>query len=117
MVRRDFADRSAVLALDEQVIVNCMGYGAGAIWGDAGLVPVRGQIGWLLPQPEARYALWFDKVQAISRRDGVVVQYLGQNDDWGFADAREQVDPAETEKALATLRSLYTEKGQQIGTG
>lgn len=117
MVRRDFADRAAVLVLDEQVIVNCMGYGAGAIWGDAGLVPVRGQIGWLLPQPEARYALWFDKVQAISRRDGVVVQYLGPNDDWGFEDAREQVDPAETEKALATLRSLYTEKGQQIGTG
>lgn len=106
MVRRAFADRAAVLALDEPVIVNCMGFGAGSIWDDPDLAPVRGQITWLLPQPEARYALWHDNVQAISRRDGLVVQYLGPNDDWGFGNASEAVDRAETETALATLRGL-----------
>ena len=107
MVRRSFPDRVTVLALDEAVIVNCMGYGARAIWGDAALVPVRGQIGWLLPQPEARYALWHDNVHAVSRRDGVVVQYLGPNDDWGYDDDREVTDPEETERALATMRGLF----------
>lgn len=112
MVRRGFPDRAAALALAEPVVVNCMGFGAKTIWDDTELVPVRGQIGWLLPQPEARYALWHDKVQAISRRDGMVVQYLGPNDDWGFGDANEQVDRTETERALATLRGLYAQ-GEQ----
>ena len=110
MVRRNFPDRAAVLALDEPVVVNCMGYGAKTIWGDADMLPVRGQIGWLLPQPEARYALWHDKVQAVSRRDGVIVQYLGPNDDWGYGNEREEIDPAETEQALATLRSLQAQQ-------
>lgn len=107
MVRRAFADRAAVLALREPVIVNCMGYGAKDIWGDASLVPVRGQISWLVPQPEARYAVYYDHVSAISRPDGVVVQYSGPNDDFGYGDPDEVADPAETEHALATLARLF----------
>ena len=107
MVKRSFSDRASALAMDEPVIVNCLGFGAKAIWGDETLVPVRGQINWLIPQPEARYALYFDQVQAISRRDGLIVQYLGANDDWGFGNADETPDRAEAEKALAILRELY----------
>lgn len=107
MIRRGFADRSEVLALDQPVIVNCMGYGAKAIWGDDSMVPVRGQIAWLMPQSEARYALYHDGVNAISRRDGVVVQYVGPNDDWGYGVDDETVDPAETDRALATIRRVY----------
>ena len=112
IVRRSFADRAQVLALQEPVIVNCMGQGAQEIWGADDLVPVRGQINWLLPQPNARYALYFDGVSAVSRRDGVVVQYLGPNEDWGYGDPSEQADPAETDRALATLRRAY-EKGPE----
>ena len=107
MVRRAFPDRAAALALPEPVIVNCMGYGAKAIWGDAGMVPVRGQIGWLVPQPEARYALYYGGVGAVSRRDGVVIQYHGPNEDFGYGDPDEVVDRAETERALAVLRGVY----------
>ena len=106
MVRRSFPDRAAALALPEPVIVNCMGYGAKAIWGDPGLVPVRGQVNWLLPQPEARYALWFDEVQAVSRRDGMIVQYLGPNEDWGYGIESEVPDPQETAMALGRLQQL-----------
>ena len=107
MVRRAFPDRAAVLALSEPVIVNCMGYGAKAIWGDEGMLPVRGQITWLVPQPEARYSLYYDGVSTVSRRDGVVVQALGDNEDFGYGDANEVVDPAETERSLATVRRLW----------
>lgn len=107
MVRRAFPDRAAILALPERVIVNCMGFGAKAIWGDEALVPVRGQISWLVPQPEARYALYYDHVSAVSRRDGVIVQYTGPNDDFGYGDANEVVDPRETEHALATIARLF----------
>lgn len=108
MVRRAFPDRAAVLALPEPVIVNCMGYGAKAIWGDAAMVPVCGQIAWLVPQPEARYTVYYDHVSAVSRRDGVIVQYTGPNDDFGYGDASEATDPAETERALATIARLWT---------
>lgn len=107
MMRRAFPDRAAALALAEPVIINCMGYGAKAIWGADDLVPVRGQINWLLPQPQARYALWYDGVIAISRRDGVVVQYAGPNDDYGYGDASEEVDSEETDRALATLQEAF----------
>ncbi|WP_338445890.1 FAD-dependent oxidoreductase [Pelagerythrobacter marensis] len=107
MVRRTFPDRAEALALPEPVIVNCMGYGAKAIWGDPTVVPVRGQIGWLIPQPEARYTLYYGGVNAISRRDGVVIQYYGPNEDFGYGETSEAPDPAETERALAILRQAY----------
>lgn len=107
MVRRSFADRAAVLALPQPVIVNCMGYAAKDIWGDAALLPVRGQISWLVPQPEARYAVFYDNVSAVSRRDGVIVQYVGPNEDFGYGIEDETPDPAETERALTTIARLF----------
>ncbi|MDJ0977685.1 MAG: FAD-dependent oxidoreductase [Erythrobacter sp.] len=107
MVRRAFAERSEALALPEPVILNCMGYGAKSLWGDETLVPVRGQINWLVPQPRARYGFFYDGVSAISRRDGVIIQYTGPNDDFGYANASESVDAAETDRALATVRRAY----------
>ena len=42
--------------LPQKVIINCTGYGARALWQDESIVPVRGQIAWLIPQPEVNYA-------------------------------------------------------------
>lgn len=107
MVRRDLSDRAEALALGEPVIVNCTGYGAKSLWEDDELVPVRGQINWLAPQPEARYSLFYDDVFGLSRRDGVIVQYLGPNDDWGYGDDSQVPDRAEMSDALARLRPLF----------
>lgn len=107
MVRRSFPDRSAVLALDEPVILNCMGYGAKDIWNDAGLVPVRGQINWFIPQAEARYALYHRGAFAVSRRDGVVVQYLGDNDDWGYGVESELTNREELGLAQAAIAQAF----------
>ncbi|MEO0589620.1 MAG: FAD-dependent oxidoreductase [Pseudomonadota bacterium] len=107
MVRRSFESRADALALGEPVIVNCMGYGAKTIWDAQDLVAVRGQINWLLPQPGARYAFYYDGVSAISRRDGVIVQYTGPNDDFGYANESEAPDASETDRALATVRRAY----------
>lgn len=110
MIRRSFPDRAAVLSLAEPVIVNCMGYGARAIWGDAAMVPVRGQIGWLVPQRNARYSLYHGGANAISRRDGVVIQSYGPNEDFGYGDASEVPDRAETARALEILRRAYPDR-------
>lgn len=107
MVRRKFPDRATALTLPEQTIINCMGFGAKDIWGDASLVPVRGQISWLIPQENARYALYYNGVSTVSRRDGIVVQYLGPNEDFGYGDHNETPDHEETNRALKIVSSLF----------
>ena len=108
MVRRSFADRSQVLALSEDLIMNCTGYGAKALWGADELVPVRGQINWMPPQPEALYGLYYDQVYVLSRGDGIVVQHTGPNDDYGYGVEDETPDRDEMRQAVAKVGSLFT---------
>ena len=55
VVVREFADRSELLSLPESVIVNCTGLGAAALFGDSELVPVRGQLVFMPPDPRLDY--------------------------------------------------------------
>lgn len=52
---RQFADRSEVLSLPEPVIFNCTGLGAGALFEDAEIVPVRGQLVFVPPDDRLDY--------------------------------------------------------------
>ncbi|MEJ0043645.1 MAG: FAD-dependent oxidoreductase [Rhizomicrobium sp.] len=107
-VHAEFGTLSDVARLKEKVIINCTGYGARALCKDETVVPVRGQIGWLIPQPEVNYGLFYDGVSMLARRDGIVVQVLEGGDMRGYDDADETVDRAESENAVKTLAGLYT---------
>jgi len=52
----ELADRESLRSLPERVVVNCTGLGAKALFGDEELVPLKGQLTFLLPQPEVQYA-------------------------------------------------------------
>jgi glycine/D-amino acid oxidase-like deaminating enzyme len=54
-VTRNFADRSEVLALQEAVVFNCTGLGAAALFDDSNLVPIKGQLVFLPPDPAVDY--------------------------------------------------------------
>jgi glycine/D-amino acid oxidase-like deaminating enzyme len=73
IVIRRFASLDEVLALPEAVIVNCTGLGAGALFGDATLVPMKGQLTVLLPQPEVDYAVLNGGYYMFARRDGILL--------------------------------------------
>ncbi|MEM6537506.1 MAG: FAD-dependent oxidoreductase [Pseudomonadota bacterium] len=107
IVRRSFPDLASLTTLSERVIFNCTGYGAKDLFGVDDLEPVRGQINWLPPQPNARYGFYYNDVFVISRRDGVVVQFTGANDDYGYGLADETVDAAETALAFDRISSVY----------
>jgi glycine/D-amino acid oxidase-like deaminating enzyme len=94
-------------ALKQKVVVNCTGYGARALWRDESIVPVRGQIAWLIPQPEVTYGVYYRDVSVLSRRDGMVVQYVGPSDMWGYNNDDEAPDRAEAEAAVKTIADLY----------
>lgn len=101
-------DTPADLArLKEPVVVNCTGYGARALWKDETITPVRGQIAWLAPQPEVRYGLYYKHVSVLPRPDGIVVQYVGESDMWGYGVAEERPDRAEAENAIAAIAGLF----------
>lgn len=108
MVRKSFTDRAEVLALPESLIMNCTGYGAKTLWGAEDLAPVRGQINWMPPQPQARYGLYHEDVYVLSRGDGVIVQYTGPNDDYGYGIEDEAPDRDEMRRAVATVEPLFS---------
>lgn len=105
--RREFHDLSELGHLREKVVINCPGYGARALCKDETVTPVRGQIGWLIPQPEVNYGVYYKDVSMLSRRDGIVVQALWGGDMFGYGDDHEVADRAETERAVHILAELY----------
>lgn len=54
-VIRSFKDRDEVLGLSEDVVFNCTGLGAASLFEDADLVPAKGQLVYLPPDPAVDY--------------------------------------------------------------
>ncbi|MDQ2859318.1 MAG: FAD-binding oxidoreductase [Pseudomonadota bacterium] len=106
--RREFHAPADLALLKEKVVINCPGYGARALWKHESIVPVRGQIAWLIPQPEVDYGVIYKDVAVLPRRDGIVVQAIEGGDMKGYGDANETVDRAEAERAVATIAELYS---------
>jgi D-amino-acid oxidase len=105
---REFHSPSEFTQLKQKVVINCTGYGARALWQDDSIVPVRGQIAWLLPQPEVNYGLYYRDVSTVSRSDGIVVQALGGGDLRGYKDDNETVSREEADQAAGVIEALYS---------
>ncbi|MGQ0558564.1 MAG: FAD-dependent oxidoreductase, partial [Sphingosinicella sp.] len=70
---RRFATPAEIAALPERLIFNCTGLGARALFGDTELRPARGQLAFLLPQPEINYAVLFQAGHMCPRPDGILL--------------------------------------------
>jgi glycine/D-amino acid oxidase-like deaminating enzyme len=93
--------------LREKVLINATGYGARALFGDESVIPVRGQLARMIPQPEIRYGLFYKNVSFLPRRDGWVFQQVGDDDYYGFDDDSANPSRAEAELAVNTIAGLY----------
>jgi glycine/D-amino acid oxidase-like deaminating enzyme len=105
--RVEFHSPSELNQLPQRVLINATGYGARALWKDESIVPVRGQIAWLIPQPEVNYGVFYKNISVVSRRDGIVIQYLGKSDMEGYNDSNEQPDRGAAESAVKVVAELY----------
>lgn len=89
LVIRAFDTPRDLMALDEPIIVNCTGLGARTLFGDDTMMPVKGQLTVLIPQPEVNYAC-----RTMPRSDGIA---LGTTQERGIAtlepneDARKRI--------------------------
>ena len=83
VVVKEFRSRAEVMRLPEQVIFNCSGLGAKALFDDKTLTPVRGQLEILLPQPEIDYC-YLGPGYMFPRSDGIVLGGTFDHDDWSL---------------------------------
>jgi D-amino-acid oxidase len=112
MQRMEFRAPADLARLAEPVVINCPGYGARALWQDESVVPVRGQIAWLIPQPEVRYGVNYRNVNVLSRRDGIVVQAVEGGEMKGYGETEEAPDRAEADRAVTTIAQLFASFGR-----
>lgn len=95
VVVREFATREEVARLREPLVFNCTGLGSRALFNDEKLIPVRGQLEVLLPQPEIDYCYLAGSGYMFPRRDGIILGGTWQHENWNL-----QPDPAITTRLL-----------------
>jgi len=106
---RDFQDRAEVLSLDEDVIFNCTGLGAKALFGDEELTPVKGQLVFLPPDLDVDYLTiggGEELLYMFSRSDAIVLGGTSKKGDWTT-----NVEPAETERIVAGHQRIFAGLG------
>jgi D-amino-acid oxidase len=87
---REMHNLREILDLPHPVIINCTGLGAKALFNDAELTPVKGQLTFLLPQPEVEYAtLGPGDLYMFPRRDGVLLGGTHEAGNWDVEPDRE----------------------------
>lgn len=99
LVRQSFASVREIEGLKQRTIVNCTGLGARALFDDAALIPARGQLSMLLPQPEIDYgyATSIDggSIYMFPRKSAIVLGGSVGYDNWNT-----DVDEAEVTRML-----------------
>ncbi|HYI47826.1 MAG TPA: FAD-dependent oxidoreductase [Allosphingosinicella sp.] len=99
---REFASPAEIAALPERLVFNCTGLGAGALFGDTGIQPVRGQLAVLLPQSEIRYAFTGEAGYMFPRADGIVLGGTFERGVW-----ETDTEPQAIARILASHRQLF----------
>ncbi len=92
VVVREFAAVRDVVSLEETAIVNCMGLGSRTLFNDEELVPLRGQLAVLLPQPEVDYVVLAGDHYMFPRSDGIVLGGTREADQWSTEPVPETID-------------------------
>jgi glycine/D-amino acid oxidase-like deaminating enzyme len=103
VVVREFLAAEEIMALSAPVVVNCTGLGAKALFADDELIPVKGQLCVLVPQPEVDYVVsTTDGLYMMPRQDGIVLGGTHERGVWDLA-----VSQAATERILAGHTRLF----------
>jgi len=108
VVVKEFKSRQEVARLPEPVILNCTGLGSRMLFDDQKLIPVRGQLEVLLPQPEVDYCYLSGSGYMFPRRDGIILGGTFDRDDWSL-----QPDPEQTTEILEGHTEIMKQSGDQ----
>ncbi len=97
---REFGEARDLMPLAEQLIFNCTGLGARALFHDEELIPIRGQLTFLLPQPEVQYmTVGPGDIYMFPRRDGILLGGTHERDNWNLQPEQSTIDRVLREQA------------------
>jgi glycine/D-amino acid oxidase-like deaminating enzyme len=99
----DFPSAESLGQVSEPLIVNCTGLGAATLFADPDMLPIKGQLLVLVPQPEVDYiTIGPGGLYMMPRQDGII---LGGTFERGV-DSLEP-DPAQTQRILQGNKALF----------
>lgn len=111
IVVREFRSPAELVALPEPLVVNCTGLGARELFDDRELIPVRGQLVILLPQPEVDYLLLTDAFYYMfPRADGIVLGGTFERNEWSL-----EPDPATTTRIVGAHSTFFAAMTRPAG--
>ena len=91
IVIRKFDNLRDIAQLEELVVVNCTGLGSRELFGDDEIMPVKGQLTHLMPQPEVDYSTFGSAtptaggfVHMQPRSDGIALGGTSVEGDWSL---------------------------------
>ncbi len=100
---REFAGAGEILALEEDVIFNCTGLGSHALFGDEMLMPVKGQLTFLLPQEEVEFNIIGNGgLYMFPRSDGILLGGTYERGEWSL-----EPDPEATRRIIDGHRTFF----------
>src|SRR5215472_7998815 len=103
IVVRDFSSPAEITSLPEELVFNCTGLGAKALFNDAELTPVKGQLTFLLPQPEVEYSVVYGGgLYMFSRHDGILLGGTHDEGDWSL-----EVDNQVRDEIVAKQKEFF----------
>ena len=112
IVIRKFDTPRDLAALREPIVVNCTGLGAKELFGDSELVPLKGQLSVLVPQPEVQYHTNGGLtppppgslgLHTMARSDGIALGGTSQRDVWTL-----EPDEAERKRVVEGHIALFS---------
>jgi glycine/D-amino acid oxidase-like deaminating enzyme len=105
VVVHDFPNVQALGQLAEPLLINCTGLGSATLFEDGDMLPIKGQLLVLLPQPEIDYITIGPGpggLYMMPRQDGII---LGGTFERGVGTL--EPDPAHTQRILQGHRALF----------
>ena len=105
-VIRHFKDVSEVLSLSERIVFNCTGLGAAELFGDSELVPAKGQLVFLPPDPDVDYLTIGGGKGILYMFSRCDVLLLGGT--FKLGDYTRAPDPDETERIVSEHERIFS---------
>ena len=100
---REIVGAEEILALEEDMIFNCTGLGSHALFGDEMLMPIKGQLTFLLPQEEVEFnVIGNDGLYMFPRSDGILLGGTYERGEWSL-----EPDPEATRRIIDGHRAFF----------
>ena len=100
---KEFQDTNEVLQLGEPVIINCTGLGSRTLFNDTDLIPIKGQLTFLLPQAEVDYIIIGNGgLYMFPRSDGILLGGTFERNNWDTTP-----DPKKTREIVDGHRAFF----------